>query len=317
MGGPLSRLLLRRMAAAIGVLWMASVLLFSAVYVLPGDPAARILGNRATPEALSELRDELGLDRSYLEQYAGWIGDFVTGEAKSLNGQEVWPALAERGANSLVLAGAASLLVVTIALAVGIFSGMRAGRPTDHALSLGAVIGVSVPDFVIAGILIAVFGLALEWLPAVSVLTAGMGPLDRPQILVLPSVALAIPAGAWASRYVRAAVVDARTAPNVEAARLAGLSRSRVLVRHLLPVAIGPIAQVVAAATVFLVGGAVVVEQVFAYPGLGSLLASAVGIKDVSVVLSTGLLMAAAVTVAFTVADLVGLLTNPRLRRTP
>ena len=313
----LGRLLLRRIAVGIGVLWIASVLLFSAIYVLPGDPAARILGNRATPEALAELRAELGLDRPYLEQYASWFGDFFTGGARSLNGQYVWPTLAERGANSLVLAGAASVLVIAIALAVGILSGMRAGRPADHALSLGAVIGVSLPDFVIAGVLIAVFGLTLEWLPAVSVLTAGMGPLDRPEILVLPSIALAVPAGAWASRYVRAAVVDARAAPNVEAARLAGLSQVQVLIRHLLPGAIGPIAQVMAAATVFLVGGAVVVEQVFAYPGMGSLLASAVSIKDMSVVLATGLLMAASVIGAFTVADVVGLLTNPRLRRTP
>jgi len=314
--GSLGKLMLRRLAAGVGVLWVASVLLFSATYVLPGDPATRILGNRATPESLAELQQRLGLDRSYLEQYLGWVTDFFTGAAESVNGQPVWTALAERGANSLILAGTASVLVIVIALVVGVISGMRAGRSTDHALTLGALVGVSVPDFVIAGILIAVFGLALEWLPAVSVLSAGITPLDRPEILILPSVALAVPAGAWASRYVRAAVVDARTAPNVEAARLAGLSPARVLVRHLLPGVLGSIAQVIAAATVFLVGGAVVVEQVFAYPGIGSLLASAVKVKDVSVVMPAGLLMAAAVIVAFAVADSVGLLTNPRLRRT-
>ena len=318
MGGTLGKLMLRRIAAGIVVLWVVSVLLFTATYVLPGDPAARILGNRATPEAVAALQEEMGLDRSYPEQYYGWLSGFLTGDAgTTAAGAEVWPALRERGANSLILAATASLLVIAIAMALGISSGMRAGRPADHALTVGALMGVSVPDFVLAGILIAVFALALQWLPPVSLLTAGMTPFDRPEILLLPSVSLAMPAGAWASRYVRAAVVDARTAPNVEAARLAGLPPARVFLRHLLPGVLGSISQVMAAATVFLVGGAVVVEQVFAYPGLGSLLASAVKVKDVTVVLATGLLMAATVIAAFIIADLVGLLANPRLRRTP
>lgn len=317
MDGALGKLLLRRVAAGVGVLWVVSVLLFSATYVLPGDPATRILGNRATPEAVAALREEMGINRSYPEQYFGWLSGFVTGDAgTSTTGNEVWPMLRERGANSLTLAATASVLVVAIAMALGVSSGLRAGRPADHALTVGALMGISVPDFVLAGILIAVFALALEWLPPVSLLTAGMTPLDRPEILLLPSVSLAVPAGAWASRYVRAAVVDARTAPNVEAARLAGLSPARVFLWHLLPGVLGSVSQVMAAATVFLVGGAVVIEQVFAYPGLGSLLANAVKVKDVTIVLATGLLMAAAVIAAFIVADVIGLLTNPRLRRT-
>ena len=318
MRGQLPKLILRRIGASVGVLWAVSVLLFTATYVLPGDPATRILGNRATPEAVTALREEMGLNRPYPEQYFSWLTGFVTGDAgTTVAGNDVWPILRERGGNSLILAAVASLLVIAIAMALGVSSGMRAGRRTDHALTVGALMGVSVPDFVLAGVLIAVFGLALEWLPPVSLVTAGMMPLDRPEILVLPSVSLAVPAGAWASRYVRAAVVAARTAPNVEAARLAGLSPTRVFVRHLLPGVLGSISQVIAAATVFLVGGAVVAEQIFSYPGLGSLLASAVKVKDVSIVLATGLLMAAVVIAAFTFADLIGLLMNPRLRQTP
>lgn len=318
MGGPLSKLLARRIAAAICVLWVVSVVLFTATYVLPGDPASRILGSRATPEALAEMREEMGLNRSYIEQYAGWFAEFVSGDAKSdITGRALWPTLRERGANSLILAATASLLVVAIALTLGVISGLRAGSPVDQAMTVSALVGVGVPDFVLAGVLIAVFAFALEWLPPVSFLTAGGSPLNRPEILVLPSVSLAVPAGAWASRYVRANVVDARAAPNVEAALLAGLSPARVLFRHLMPSVLGTVAQVMAAATVFLVGGAVVVEQVFAYPGLGSLLAGAVLVKDVSTILATGLLMAGVVITAFTVADLVGLLTDSRLRRAP
>ncbi len=316
MRGPLTRLLLRRVAAGVGVLWAVSVILFLATYALPGDPATRILGNRATPETLEKLREKMGLNRSLPERYVGWFADVFSGNARSATTDTpILPTLRERGANSLILAGAASLLVVAIALTLGVASGLRAGEPADSALTVGALVGVSVPDFVVAGAMIAVFALALEWLPPVSFLTAGATPLDRPEILILPAVSLSLPAGAWASRYVRAAVVDARTAPNVEAARLAGLSPTRVLLRHLLPGALGSISQAMAAATAFLVGGAVVVEQVFAYPGMGSLLASAVKVKDVSIVMATGLVMAAVVIAAFTVADLVGLLTNPRLRR--
>ncbi len=318
MGGPLTKLILRRIGASAVVLWVVSVLLFTAIYVLPGDPVTRILGNRATPEAVTALREEMGLNRSYPQQYFSWLAGFVTGDAgTTVTGNEVWPTIRERGINSLILAAAASLLVITIAMALGISSGMRAGHGADHAVTVGALMGVSLPDFVLAGVLIAIFGLALEWLPPVSLVTAGMMPLDRPEILVLPAFALALPSGAWASRYVRAAVVDARTAPNVEAARLAGLSPARVFLRHLLPGVLGSISQVIAAATAFLVGGAVVAEQIFSYPGLGSLLASAVRVKDVSIILPTGLLMATVVVAAFTVADLIGLLLNPRLRRTP
>lgn len=316
MGGSLGALLVRRIAAGIGVLAAVSVVLFVAIYVLPGDPATRILGSRATPETVAQMRAKMGLNRSLPEQYFGWFGDLFAGQATaSTTGRALWPLLRERAANSLILAAAASLLVVVIALLVGIAGGLRAGRPIDSALTVGSLVGVSQPDFVIAGVLIAVFALALEWLPPVSFLTVGATPLDRPRILVLPAVSLALPAAAWASRYVRAAVVDARAAPHVEAARLAGLSTARVLLRHLLPGVLGPVAQVMAAATALLVGGAVVVEQVFAYPGIGSLLAGAVRVQDVSIVLAAGLLVATTVLAAFIGADLVGVVTNPRLRR--
>ena len=303
------------MAAGIVVLWVVSLLLFLAIYVLPGDPASRILGNRATPEALAEMRERLGLNRPISEQYLAWLAGILQGDAgASTTGAPVWPLLKERGANSLTLATAASILAVAFALIVGVAGGLRAGGPVDSTLSVGSLIGVSLPDFVLAGVLISLFAFVLEWLPSVSFLTAGTTPFDRRQILVLPAISLAAPAGAWASRYVRAAVVDMRTAPNVEAARLAGLRPSRVLTRHLLSGVVGPIEQVLAAVAAFLVGGAVVVEQIFAYPGLGSSLAGAVAVKDFSTVLASGLVMASTVIVAFMAADIIGVLTNPRLR---
>ncbi len=315
---PILRALARRIAASFAVLFGVSVLLFAATAVLPGDPASRALGQDATPENLEAMRRQLGLDRPVPVQYADWLGGVLTGDlGTATTGRPVGPLLRERATNSLILAGFAASLTVAIALVVGVASGLRAGRPADSALSVGALVGVSVPDFVVAGVLISLFAFTLEWFPPVSLILAGGGPLDRPSILVLPAAALAAPAGAWASRYVRAAVVDARTAPNVEAARLAGLSPQRVLLRHLLPGVIGPTAQVFAAATGFLVGGSVVVEGIFAYPGMGSLLANAVAVEDIDLILATGLVMATAVVASFLVADLAGVLSNPRLRTAP
>ncbi len=312
---PLARALGRRVAASVAVLWGVSLLLFAATVVLPGDPATRILGQDATPENVEAMQRELGLDRPVAVQYVDWLGGVLTGDlGTATTGQPVGPLLRERASNSLILAGVAASLTVAIALIVGVASGLRVGRPEDAALSVGALVGVSVPDFVVAGVLISLFAFTFEWFPPVSLVLAGANPLDRPSILVLPAVALAVPAGAWASRYVRAAVVDARTAPNVEAARLAGLSPQRVLLRHLLPGVIGPTAQVFAAATGFLIGGSVVVERIFAYPGMGSLLASAVAVEDIHIILATGLTMAAAVVISFLVADLAGALSNPRFR---
>ena len=309
---------MQRIAAGVVVLWIISVLLFSATYVLPGDPATRLLGNRATPETVSVLRERMGLDRSYFEQYYGWISSFLSGEIRSVvNDRPATDALIQRGANSLILATAAFVLTVAIAMSLGLVSGMRAGHAADYAFSISAFVGVSVPDFVVAGLLITVFALALELLPPVSVLSAGTTPLDRPEILVLPAVALAVPAGAWATRYVRAAVADARTAPSVEAARLAGLPALRMVFRHLLPSTLGTVSQALGTSCVHLIGGTFVVEQIFAYPGIGSMLASAVKAKDVPIILSTSIVIAAVVIVMLTVADLIGLLANPRLRRTP
>ena len=316
MGGPLIRLLLRRVAIGMAVLWVVSILIFSATYVLPGDPAARLLGDQATPETLAALRERIGLDRPYLEQYFDWVGGFLAGDIKSLASERsIGDTLTERWANSLILAAVAFLLTVVIAMTLGLVSGVRAGHAVDYAFSTSVLVGLSVPNFVVAGLLISFFALTIELLPPVSLLSAGMTPFDRPEILVLPALALALPAGAWTSRYVRAAVADARNAPSVEAARLAGLSTTRVVFHHLLPGALGTIAQAMANAGAFLVGGTVVVEQIFAYPGLGSMLVSAVRVKDVPIVSSTSIIIAANTIAMFTTADLVGLLTNPRLRR--
>ena len=175
---PIARALARRIAASVVVLLGVSVLLFAATAVLPGDPATRLLGLEATPENLEAMRRQLGLDKPVPLQYADWLGGVLTGDmGNATSGRPVGPLLRERASNSLILAVVAASLTVAIALVVGVASGLRVGRPADSALSVGALVGVSIPDFVVAGVLISLFAFTFEWFPPVSLVLAGAARL--------------------------------------------------------------------------------------------------------------------------------------------
>jgi peptide/nickel transport system permease protein len=212
------------------------------------------------------------------------------------------------------LVGLAFLAIVLVSLTLGLIAGTRASTRADGVISVGGLFAVSLPEFILAGILIMVLASWLALVPSVSLVPAGGTPLSRPSILVLPVLTLTVAGSAYSVRLVRAAVLDANQLPHVEAARLCGLSPWRVAVRHLLPSALGPIAQVFAYLGGYLVGGTVVVEQVFNYPGLGQLLVESVNARDVTIVQGVGLLASAAVVGAFLVADLIGLAANPKIR---
>lgn len=296
-----------------------SALLFAAAYHLRGDAATAILGPNATPESVAVLRRELGLDDNIVVQYGRWIGNALRGDlgVSARSGQPVTRVIADPLTASLILAGVSGLLIAALALLIGTAAGTRPGSRLDHAVSALTVLIVSVPAFVTATLASVVFAGVLGWLPAASLVPVGGTPLDRPEILVLPALSLVLVGTAWAARLVRAAVADATVAPNVVAARLAGLPESRVLLRHLLPLAAAPCAQVLAWLSTLLIGGTVVVEQVFAYPGLGRVLVGAARDHDTAVLEGVGLIMVAAVTIAFAAADAVPLLTDPRHRTEP
>ncbi|PJN39967.1 ABC transporter permease [Streptomyces sp. CB02959] len=307
----------RRLAGAAATLLAASAVLFAAAEVLPGDAAASALGGSATAGQLTQLRAQLGLDRPLVVRYADWIGAALGGDLgrSTADGRPVRAIIAGPLADTLLLVGLCAALTVLLALAVGLAAGLRPGGRLDRVLSGGAVVLVSLPQFVTAGILVLVCASWLGVLPAVSLVPFGASPLARPEVLVLPVAALTLFSAAWASRMVRAAVADAAAAPHVAAARLAGLSERRVVVRHLLPTAAGPCAQVFGWLAGALVGGTAVVEQVFNYPGLSRELVAAVEHHDSAVLEGVGLLMAAAVVGGLVLADLVGMAVDPRLRR--
>ncbi len=313
----LSRYLFGRVLSGVAVLLATSALLFWAVTMLPGDPATRILGMGATPEQVVLMRDQLGLDAPALQRYADWLGGVLRFDLGSslISRSPVSELIAPRLVNSAVLAGAAALLGTVIALAAGVLAGSRPGSRRDRRLSTVALAGVSVPDFVLAGALVSLVGLGLGWLPSTALLTGAERPWDRPDALVLPVLSLALPVAAWLFRYVRAGVATAVTSPSVEAARLAGLSPWVVITRHLMPSALPNTLPAFGYALAGLLGGGVVVERLFGYPGVGLLLVDSVGGRDAPVVLAVGVLLSAAVICALTLTDVAAAALDPRVRR--
>jgi peptide/nickel transport system permease protein len=300
----------RSLLIGLALLLIVSVLLFTGVEVLPGDVATQILGQNATPERVELLRQQLSLDDPAPLRWARWVGGVLSGDLgeSATTGSSVSALLVPAARNTAVLAGFAFFGVVLLALGLGVLAGRQEGRPGDAALSTAALVAVSVPEFVLAGLLVTGPALAWRWLPAVSLVPSGGSPLDRPEILVLPVLSIAVVGGAFAARLVRAVVADAYRAPHVEAVRLAGVSERRVLTRHVLPSVVGPLAQVLAFTVPYLVGGTVVVERLFSYPGLGSLLVQQVAQRDAPVVEAVGLTLAGVVVLAFVLADLVSAL---------
>ena len=306
-----------RIASAIATLLVVSVILFAAVEWLPGDPAQQILGVNATPERLDVLREQLNLDDPVPQRYGRWLWSALQGDlGESVRtGQPVDELIGRPARNTAMLAVTAFVAITVVALVLAGLSGVREGSWTSNLISAASLSAVSVPEFIIAGILISVIGLELGWLPAVSLVPSEGTPFSRPEILVLPVISLSIVGGAYGARLIRAAVADAARMPHVQAARLAGLAESRVLLRHLLPSAIPPSVQVLAFMVPFLVGGAVVVERIFAFPGLGSQLVDRIALRDAPVIEAIGLIQATAVIIAFQAADVIGFLASP-IRRT-
>jgi peptide/nickel transport system permease protein len=310
------RLLARRALASVGTLLAVSLLLFAGAQVTPGDAASASLGANATPDQVAALRAAWGLDRPFPQRYADWILAFGHGDLGTslTTGTPVTAVIGRPFAASAVLVALAGSATVVLAGLVGVLAGLRPGSTVDRVLSGAAVAVVAIPQFVVAGLLVLVFAAGLQLLPAVSLLPFGGTPLDRPSILVLPALALVLPAAAWASRVVRATVIDAGAATHVDAARLAGLPEPVVVLRHLLPATLPACAQLFGWLVSALFGGTAVVEQVFGYPGLSRVLTDAVRHHDPAVLAGVGLLLAVLVVVALLVADVIGVLADPRLR---
>lgn len=312
----LGRFVAVRLVATLGVALAVSVAIFAAVELLPGDAATRILGQNATPERVDALREQLHLDDGPVARYLAWLGGIIQGDfgTSIITQQPVWSIIETPVRNSLILGAVAFLGTAVVAIGLGVLAGRRPGGRADRITSAATSAIASVPDFVLGGILLAVFASWLDLLPAVSLIPVGSSPWTDPRVLVLPAATLSLFGGAFGARLIRAVVADAESSPHVEAAVLAGLSEWRVVSRHLLPSIVAPIAQVLASITPYVVGGAIVVEQLFGYPGLGAALNAHIAARDVTVIEAIGLLLTVIVLLALFTADVIGAAADPRRR---
>jgi peptide/nickel transport system permease protein len=319
---PVFAFLGRRLLGALAALLAASVLIFAATEVLPGSPASVVLGRGASPAAIRVLTHQMQLDRPAPVRYFAWLGGFVHGDlgnsavglAQGAKTAPIWPLISGPLKNSAILAAIAALLMIPLSLGLGVLAAVRAQRPTDHLISLGALAAVSLPEFVVGSLLVAVFFVGLHLLPPVALVAPGANPLSDPDKLVLPVVTLLFASLAAGIRMVRVGMFEVLQTDYVQAARLNGVSERRVLMRFALRNALAPSVQVLAQNLQYLVGGIIVVEFVFAYPGIGSQLVNAVSVRDVTVVQSVAMLIAVVYVVINVLADLIVMLLVPKLR---
>ena len=316
MNSLIGRLLLSRLAAAIATLWFVASAVFVITSLLPGDVAQQLLGQSATPDAVAGLRKALGLDVPPLQRYLQWLGALVSGDlGKSLvNGMPVAALIGSRIGNSLILAGITAAIAVPTAILLGIAAATSRGRLLDRLVGAGTVLVVSVPEFLIASVLVLIFAVHLKWVPALSQLGRLDSIWDIVRTFALPVVTLSCVIIAQMARMTRAALIDALSSSYVEMAVLKGASRSRIILHHALPNTIGPIANAVAFSLSFLLGGVIIVETIFNYPGIAKLMVDGVATRDLPLVQACAMLFCGAYLILVTIADIAAILANPRLR---
>lgn len=317
MNSTIARLVIGRLAVGVLTLLIVSLVVFFLTSLLPGDAVQEQLGQEATAEALAALRAQLGLDLPVHLRYLNWLGGLITGNPglSLVNGMPVDEMIASRLPNTLKLAAVTALVSVPLALTIGILSAMYRGSIFDRYSNMLAVFAVSVPEFLIATIAVLIFAVKLGWLSALSrnVEVESLGELVR--IYALPVLTLCCVLTAQMARMTRAAVIDQLSASYVEMAILKGARPIRVVLRHALPNAIGPIANAVALSLSYLLGGVVIVESIFNYPGVATLMVNGVVTRDMPLIQACVMLFSLGFLMLVLLADLCAILSNPRLRK--
>jgi peptide/nickel transport system permease protein len=310
------KLIAQRIALGALLLWAVSILIFAGTEILPGDVAASILGQSATPEALANLRAELKLDDPAPVRYFRWFGNFIQGDLGTAlsNGQDIATSLGKRLNNTLFLAFWAALVSVPLAVLLGLLAVRYRNRLPDKLISGATLASISLPEFFIGYLLIYFVAVKLQWFPSVSTVYEGMPLGERLKAIALPATTLTLVVLAHMMRMTRAAILNVMQSAYIETAELKGLTPFSIIRKHALPNAIAPIVNVVMLNLAFLVVGVVVVEVIFVYPGMGQYLVDHVAKRDVPVVQACGLIFASVYIGLNIVADIVAIVANPRLR---
>jgi peptide/nickel transport system permease protein len=310
------RLICQRLGLGLITLLAASVLIFAGTEVLPGDLASAILQNSATPENLAEMRKELGLERPAVVRYVEWLAGAVQGDfGHSLaNKRDVVEELTPRVKDTFFLAGYAAIVAVPLAVFLGLLAAIRQSGIYDRTINTLTLMTISVPEYFLGYLLIKYLAGDDGWFPSLANVTPDTSFGDRLYLTFLPMMTLVLVVIAHMMRMTRASVLSIMASPYIEMAILKGLPKWRIVVQHAFPNALAPIINVIALNLAYLIVGVVVVEVVFVYPGLGQLMVDAVSKHDVPVVQACGLIFASTFILLNLTADVLAIMTNPRLR---
>ena len=324
------KIIAQRLALGLLTMFVVSVVIFTAVNLLPGDFAEAILGQGATPEAVEAIRKDLGLDQHPVKRYLTWLGGAIQGDLGNSFAQANFQAfvgsdtgsglssvatqIAPKFENTMFLAGVTALFAVPVSLTLGILAALYRNSIFDRATNIMTLSSISSPEFFLAYVLILFLAVMNPILPSLSKIYEGMTLGERFIRTLLPALTLTLVVTAHMMRMTRAAIINLLASPYIEMARLKGISPLRIIVKHALPNALAPIINVIALNLAYLITGVVVVEVVFVYPGIGQLFVDSVKIRDIPVVQACCLIFAGAYILLNLTADVLSILSNPRLR---
>ena len=309
-------LIVRRLTLGLVTMWVVSLLVFASTEILPGDVAETVLGKDAPDDVVAAMRERLGLDRPAYERYWDWLRGLLTGDlGTSLgSGREISELMDDRLWNTARLAAITAAIAVPLAVALGLISAMKAGSILDRSISVGTLCLISVPEFFVAALLVFIFAVQLHWLPALPVVRADQSFLSSLRSLALPILTLTFAVLAHMARMTRNAVLNVLSASYIEMAILKGVPKYQIILFHAFPNALSPIINVVALNLAYLIAGVVIVETVFSYPGLARLMVDAVATRDIPLVQACGMVFCITYVVLNLLADVLSILSNPRLR---
>lgn len=317
MNAQITSLILARLGIAVITLIIVSFIVFAATEMLPGDVAQILLGQAATPEAVAGLREAMGLNDPALLRFVRWLGGLAQGDLGTsyANNMPVADLIGGRLANTLQLAAVTAAFAVPLALFLGITTAMYRSSLYDRVVNFLVIGVISVPEFMIATLAVLVFAVWLRWLPALSFANDVSGLWELLKVYAMPVITLTCVISAQMIRMTRAAVIETLKAPYVEMALLKGASKPRMVLRHALPNAIGPIVNAVALSLSYLLGGVIIVEVIFNYPGIAKLMVDAVSTRDLPLIQTCAMIFCLGYLLLITIADVIAILSNPRLRK--
>jgi peptide/nickel transport system permease protein len=312
----MTQMVLRRIGIGFATLIVVSVIVFIGTSILPGDVAEIILGQSATPETLAALRAELGMDQPAYIRYFTWLGDMMSGDLgiSKAGGASISSLIGGRLGNTMMMAGLVSAIAIPLSIVLGLWAAMHPGTWLDRSITFLTLSTISVPEFFIATVLVLVLAVELHWLPSTAYMTGDETFWQLMKSLAMPLITLVIVVSAQMIRMTRAGILNVMSSPYIEMAILKGVPRSRIILRHALFNAIGPIVNVIALNLAYLVSGVVIVETIFAFPGLAKLMIDGVQTRDLPLVQACAMIFCGTYVILILVADVASILSNPRLR---